>query len=763
MVNFSDKKIHFIAGLLGLLLLMDWVLSFGQAPSNRLSIVDSNSNLLKNDAAVSFLRTDSSTCADSLQHILLHEDSIIIAANFIAKASDGNFLVPGYYYPNRGVYYKMPYLIKCTAKGNILWSKSYPSRGTYPSSWFTATRISELHNGDLLMVGEIGVPGTDDRRELAVWRLDKDGNQIWSESYESSLWTNPITGSTEVTGIGEDPEGNIFLSGNLRFFESSRFSFLLKINSKGIVLWDKNYSTGNPLVFGLLLIQNKLMLIGSSGPFFISPNLNSNLLWCININPGNGDTISTKAWYADFDKRSFENSFAYANTSLALLNNGQISVFGTANSDFLAFVGQIADTIRHAIVANFTPDFDFLTGIMLGSKHSTNYYNTVTTQHPGGRISFTRFSENHNLYNEDIIYGNIENNQVKRERIYHEKNRSSAAVSNFVFYQPNEDIVIQSYNDSSTKKGGLEMVKLDDSEIADDCSGTDTSLSFIQNYFMKKGTIQLDSIVTNMMHKSYHNFVNQSQGNLTETTGCLLTNPNVHYNPVISLGNEIVICKGSSRQLTAGLGYTQYLWSDGSTAPSIFINNTGKYWVSVTDQNGCKGSDTTSVVAMVSPPVAFLPPDTAACLQGNLTIIPFGTYQEYRWSDFSNGRSLTVSQPGLYWLQVTDSNNCIGIDSMQVNQAPCFNEMVVPNAFTPNGDGLNDLFKPLLSGNVTKFLFTVYNRWGEKVFETKSLRQGWDGKLNNVRARNGIFVWYCEYQLAGQATKIKKGTVMLIR
>jgi len=446
-----------------------------------------------------------------------------------------------------------------------------------------------------------------------------------------------------------------------------------------------------------------------------------------------------------------------------MLDNGQISVFGTANSDFLAYVGQVTDTIRHSIVANFTPNFDFLTGIMLASKHSTNYYNTVTTQHPNGRISYTRLSEPHNLYNEDIIYGNIQNNHVNRERIYHEQNRSSATVSNFLFYQPAEDIVMQSYSDSSTKEGGLEMVRLDDNGVADDCSGTDTNLTFIQPYFMKMASIQIDSIVTATFHLSYHNFVNQSQGNLTKMTGCHLTNPNVHYNPVISLNKDSVICKGSNRQLTAGSGFSKYLWSDGSTNPFILVSETGKYWVSVTDQNGCKGSDTTSIAAIVSPPFAFLPPDTSVCQQRNLTIIPLGTYQNYRWSDFSNGNTLTVSQPGLYWLMVTDSNNCVGTDTIQVNQARCLDELMVPTAFTPNGDGLNDLFKPILSGNVTRFNFSIYNRWGEKVFETQSLGQGWTGKLNGVPATNGVFIWYCQYQLAGQAAKIKKGTVMLIR
>src|ERR1051326_714081 len=303
--NFIYKSKYSLARLIGLLLLSHGISCCAQVRLDQRIIIPSNSNRKIIQSSSRMALVDSPYCIDNSDRILLHEDSTIVTAKFIAVTRDGNFLIPGYCYPNAGVYYKTPYLIKCTPKGDILWSKSYPSRGIYPSSWFIASRIKELRNGDLLMVGEIGVPGTDDRRELAVWRLDKNGKQIWSESYESSLWTNPITGSSEVTGIQEDLPGNIFLSGNLRIFESSRFTFLMKMTSNGTVLWDKSYSINNPLVFGFLLYQNKLQLIGTSGPFSLSPGVESNLLWCASINSENGDIIHTKAWYADFDQQSF--------------------------------------------------------------------------------------------------------------------------------------------------------------------------------------------------------------------------------------------------------------------------------------------------------------------------------------------------------------------------------------------------------------------------------------------------------------------------
>jgi gliding motility-associated-like protein len=137
--------------------------------------------------------------------------------------------------------------------------------------------------------------------------------------------------------------------------------------------------------------------------------------------------------------------------------------------------------------------------------------------------------------------------------------------------------------------------------------------------------------------------------------------------------------------------------------------------------------------------------------------------QNYLWSDQSTGPQLTVSQPGLYSLNVTDSNLCVGHDSILIAQKQCIEGLFVPNAFTPNGDGRNDSFRAYLSGNINGFRFTIYNRWGSKVFETKTVGQGWDGTYNGTAAGTGTFIWYCRYQLDGQPEKIKKGTVMLLR
>jgi gliding motility-associated-like protein len=87
----------------------------------------------------------------------------------------------------------------------------------------------------------------------------------------------------------------------------------------------------------------------------------------------------------------------------------------------------------------------------------------------------------------------------------------------------------------------------------------------------------------------------------------------------------------------------------------------------------------------------------------------------------------------------------------------------IPNAFTPNNDGRNDVFKPMIFGNVIHYSFVIYNRFGQKVFESNDLSKGWDGTFRSVNPDADVFVWICSYQFAGGNVEHKKGTVMLMR
>ncbi len=238
---------------------------------------------------------------------------------------------------------------------------------------------------------------------------------------------------------------------------------------------------------------------------------------------------------------------------------------------------------------------------------------------------------------------------------------------------------------------------------------------------------------------------------------------NVFNNPIVNLPKDSLLCTGSSKNLNAGAGMASYLWSTAAATNSISVNNIGTYWVNVTDNNGCKGTDTTRITRLLALPAAFLPADTVLCSYSSLKISSSQSYLSYLWSTGSSQPAITISQPGTYSLRVTDNFNCIGRDTIVVNPKQCLEGIFVPNAFTPNNDGKNDIFRPLLLGVVLQFNFRIYNRWGQLVYETKELGKGWDGKVSGRDASSAVFVWTCEYQFEGQLKKLAKGTFVLIR
>lgn len=237
----------------------------------------------------------------------------------------------------------------------------------------------------------------------------------------------------------------------------------------------------------------------------------------------------------------------------------------------------------------------------------------------------------------------------------------------------------------------------------------------------------------------------------------------VYKNPVVRLGKDSLLCFGDTRVLDAGSSFTSYVWNTGSSDQKLRVTTLGKYTVKVIDKNGCRGSDSVSIIRMISLPSNFLPGDATICSYGSLDLTPTKAFSNYLWNTGATTTTLTIKQPGTYWLEVKDKDGCKGRDTVVVNLQQCMEGFYIASAFTPNNDGKNDLFRPLLFGKVTKFKFSIFNRYGGLVFETSDLQKGWDGKAAGVEEGTHAYVWTCEYQFEGKEKKVEKGTVTLLR
>lgn len=234
--------------------------------------------------------------------------------------------------------------------------------------------------------------------------------------------------------------------------------------------------------------------------------------------------------------------------------------------------------------------------------------------------------------------------------------------------------------------------------------------------------------------------------------------------PVVKLGPDTSFCEGNMLQLNAPAGYNNYLWQDGSTSNSISVSAVGTYWVKVTAANGCTGSDTINVLKVYPNPVNILDSMASICGGKTITLSSGQSWSAYLWSNNSDAATITISQPGKYWLKVTNSIGCSGSDTIIVAPGSnCGTGIWFPNAFTPDHNGNNDTYKPVCFSIPVQYHLYIYNRYGEKVFETTDYTQGWDGIFRGTKQAAGGFVWWCRYQLSGLTPVIAKGNLILVR
>ena len=254
--------------------------------------------------------------------------------------------------------------------------------------------------------------------------------------------------------------------------------------------------------------------------------------------------------------------------------------------------------------------------------------------------------------------------------------------------------------------------------------------------------------------------------NATDANGCIARDTikvQIFSLPVLNLGNDFDICNGQQNTLDAGV-YNQYLWNDGSKERYNIASMPGTYSVTVIDNNFCSGTDEVALKNILPLPSGFLKPLDSLCERDRLTISSKVDFKNYLWSTGSQLKSVTIEQTGNYSLTVGDENGCIGKETILiVEKKECIKAVYIPSAFTPNNDGINDLFRATVFGNLSSFKLNIYTQWGEIIFTTTDHKKGWDGTKKGMAANAGVFVWVCSYEPEGGKPAFQKGTVTLIR
>lgn len=204
--------------------------------------------------------------------------------------------------------------------------------------------------------------------------------------------------------------------------------------------------------------------------------------------------------------------------------------------------------------------------------------------------------------------------------------------------------------------------------------------------------------------------------------------------------------------------------------PGVYVVNVTGY----TEQSNCPSRSMNDTIRVHALPVATFTSTGAACNGDTVNLhatMSDPTYT-YHWTPdaFFTGlgavnapnATAEVMFPGYIHLTVTDPFGCAATDSMMFNPAPCC-LVTFPTAFTPNGDGYNDRFRPITAGHHALSIFRVVNRWGVTVYETTTTdTDGWDGTYSGVPQDMDTYYWFVRYTCDG-STHEESGSLTLIR
>lgn len=183
----------------------------------------------------------------------------------------------------------------------------------------------------------------------------------------------------------------------------------------------------------------------------------------------------------------------------------------------------------------------------------------------------------------------------------------------------------------------------------------------------------------------------------------------------------------------------------GSQPPAISYSEEGVYLIQLIANEGA--FDQTSFckeIVVLPAPDLNLGQDTTLCFGETLVINT--NYSETIWQNQDISSSFEILQSGNYFAQI-NGDECNSYDTIMVDFKNCENCLIFPNVFTPDSDGINDIFKPIVDCNIVfdDYSFQIFNRWGQKVFNTKNQNIGWDGTQKNQLSPSDVYVWQSSF------------------
>jgi gliding motility-associated-like protein len=236
------------------------------------------------------------------------------------------------------------------------------------------------------------------------------------------------------------------------------------------------------------------------------------------------------------------------------------------------------------------------------------------------------------------------------------------------------------------------------------------------------------------------------------------------------MADEMIVCKDERLEVKAEQGYVRYRWGpdynlvNNAASPSLIAKPAldTAYFVQAENNTGCFIYDTIRIHVKQAPALS-LGQNNSICPGDSILLRSSQVFHRYLWSDGSVSAEIRVKKNGQYILTGYTADGCKSSDTVLITLKDCGSSFFMPNVFTPNGDGLNDIIRPITKGDMVQFQMQIYNRWGQLVFSSNDPFKGWDGKLNGILQGPQTYTWSCVWQVEGGERKRNNGSLALIR
>ncbi len=262
-----------------------------------------------------------------------------------------------------------------------------------------------------------------------------------------------------------------------------------------------------------------------------------------------------------------------------------------------------------------------------------------------------------------------------------------------------------------------------------------------------------------------------SNGSCSDSSNVTVT---VNTKPIPTISRDTSICAGNTVQLNSS-GGASYPWSPTAGLSSSNIPNpkatplvTTEY-IDTVANGGCIAIDSVLITVNPAPPISTTPYPSVTIVSGISTPLLVTPANKYVWTPSTGLSCDTCQSPDAsptvtttYYVTVSNASGCTATDSIEVIVEANCGQVFIPTGFSPNGDGQNDIL--LLKGDCIQAVdFNIYDRWGNVVFRTQNMAQGWDGTYMGKPMETGTYSYFITVLTNTGTTSSKKGSISLVR